>query len=105
MLHRSKSCIEEGIRYRNQENAKISEKIAALNVILTTYDKMWEVVSGRPVLKEIIDKFKIKQKQLEEAANEIIREREKDRERKRLGLTIEEYEAMETETEDPNRVA
>jgi DNA-binding transcriptional regulator LsrR (DeoR family) len=88
----------------NLENAKISEKVAPLQVILTTYDKMWEVISGRPVLKEVIDKFKAKQKQLEEAANEIQREREKDRERKRLGLTIEEYET-ETETEDPNRVA
>jgi hypothetical protein len=87
----------------NLENAKISEKVAPLQVILTTYDKMWEVISGRPVLKEVIDKFKAKQKQLEEAANEIQREREKDRERKRLGLTIEEYET-ETETEDPNRV-
>jgi hypothetical protein len=89
----------------NLENAKISEKVAALQVILTTYDKMWEVISGRPILKEIIDKFKTKQKLLEEAANEIQREREKDRERKRMGLTIEEYEAMEMETEDPNRVA
>ena len=53
-----------------------------------------QVISGRPVLKEVIDKFKTKQKQLEEAANEILREREKDRERKRLGLTLEEYEAM-----------
>jgi hypothetical protein len=44
-----------------------------------------------------------KQKQLEEAANEIQREREKDKESKRRGLTLEEYEAMETE--DPNRLA
>jgi hypothetical protein len=42
-------------------------------------------------------------KTIGEAANEILREREKDRERKRLGLTLEEYETMETE--DPNRVA
>jgi hypothetical protein len=54
---------------------------------------MSKVISGRPVLKEVIDKFKTKQKQLEEAANEILRTR-KDRERKRLGLTLEEYEAM-----------
>jgi hypothetical protein len=68
---------------------------------------MWEAISGRPILKEVIDKSKMKQKQLEESANEILREREKDRERKRLGLTIEEYEAIEKETatEDPNRVA
>ena len=97
--------LRKAFEITNLENAKISEKVAALQVVLTTYDKMWEVVSGRPVLKEIIDKFKTKQKQLEEAANEILREREKDRERKRLGLTIEEYEAIETETEDPNRVA
>ena len=58
---------------------------------------------GRPLLKEVIDKFMTKQKQLEEAANEIQREREKEKERKRLGLTLEEYETMETE--DPNRVA
>ena len=61
---------------------------------------MSEVISGRPVLKEVIDKFKTKQKQkqLEETANEILREREKDRERKRLGLTLEEYEAMLMDT-------
>src|SRR5215204_6049135 len=97
--------LRKAFEMTNLENAKISERVAALQVILTTYDKMWEVISGRPVLKEIIDKFKTKQKQLEEAANEILREREKDRDRKRLGLTIEEYEAIETETEDPNRVA
>jgi hypothetical protein len=45
----------------------------------------------------------MKREQLQEAADEIIRERQKETERKRLGLTIEEYEAMETETEDPNR--
>ena len=88
----------------NLDNAKISEKVAALQVVLTTYDKMWEVISGRPVLKEVIDKFMTKQKQLEEAANEIQKEREKDRERNRLGLTAEEYEALEMETED-HRVA
>ncbi len=62
-----------------------------------------KVISGRPLLKEIIDKLKTKQKQLEEAANEILREREKDIKRKRLGLTEERYDAIETETEDPNR--
>jgi DNA-binding Lrp family transcriptional regulator len=77
--------LRKAFEITNQENAKISEKVAALQVILTTYEKMWEVISGRPVLKEVIDKFKAKQKQLEEAANEIVREREKDRERKRLG--------------------
>jgi DNA-binding Lrp family transcriptional regulator len=97
--------LRKAFEITNLENAKISEKVAALQVILTTYDKMWEVISGRPVLKEIIDKYKMKQKQLEEAANEILREREKDRERKRVGLTIEEYESMLLETEDRNRVA
>jgi DNA-binding Lrp family transcriptional regulator len=87
------------------ESPKISEKIAALHVILTTYDKISEVLLGLPTLNELIKKHKIKQEQLQDAANEILREREKDRERKRLGLTIEEYEAMETETEDPNHLA
>jgi hypothetical protein len=50
---------------------------------------MWEVILGRPLLKEVIDKFMTKQKQLEEAANEIQKEREKDKKRKRLGLTLE----------------
>jgi DNA-binding CsgD family transcriptional regulator len=95
--------LKKAFEITNLENAKISEKVAALQVALTTYDKMWEVFSGRPVLKEVIDKFKAKQKQLEEAANEIQREREKDKESKRRGLTLEEYEAMETE--DPNSLA
>jgi hypothetical protein len=64
---------------------------------------MWEVILGRPLLNEVIDKFMTKQKQLGEAANEIQREREKDKESKRRGLTLEDYEAMETE--DPNRLA
>jgi DNA-binding Lrp family transcriptional regulator len=95
--------LRKAFEITNLENAKISEKVAALQVILTTYDKMWEVISGRPILKEVIDKFKTKQKRLEDAATEIQREREIDRERKRLGLTLEEYKKMETE--DPNRVA
>jgi hypothetical protein len=90
--------LRKAFEITNLENAKISEKVAALQVILTTYDKMWEVILGRPVLKEVIDKFKTKQKQLEDAANEIRREREKDRERKSRGLTLEEYETMETES-------
>jgi DNA-binding Lrp family transcriptional regulator len=97
--------LKKAFEITDLDNAKISEKVAALQVVLTTYDKMWEVILGRPLLKEVIDKFMTKQKQLEDAANEILREREKDRERKRLGLTVEEYEATETETEDPNRVA
>jgi DNA-binding transcriptional regulator LsrR (DeoR family) len=97
--------LKKAFEITNLENAKISEKVAALQVILTTYDKISEVISGRPVLKEVINKFKAKQEQLEEAAKEIQREREKDRERKRLGLRAEEYEALEMETEDSNRVA
>jgi DNA-binding Lrp family transcriptional regulator len=97
--------LKKAFEITNLENAKISEKVAALQVVLTTYDKMWEVILGRPLLKEVIDKFMTKQKQLEEAANEIQKEREKVRERKRLGLTVEEYEAIEMEIEDPNRVA
>ncbi|HEY3527290.1 MAG TPA: hypothetical protein VGK47_13915, partial [Nitrososphaeraceae archaeon] len=84
--------LRKAFEITNLENAKISEKVAALQVVLTTYDKMWEVILGRPLLKEVIDKFMTKQKQLEEAANEIQREREKEKERKRLGLTLEEYE-------------
>jgi DNA-binding Lrp family transcriptional regulator len=95
--------LKKAFEITNLENAKISEKVAALQVVLTAYDKMWEVILGRPLLKEVIDKFMTKQKQLEEAANEIQREREKDKESKRRGLTLEEYEAMETE--DPNRLA
>jgi hypothetical protein len=95
--------LRKAFEITNLENAKISEKIAALHVILTTYDKISEVLLGLPTLNELVKKHKTKQKQLEDAANEILREREKDRERNRLGLTLEEYETMETE--DPNRVA
>jgi Trp operon repressor len=97
--------LRKAFEITNLENAKISERIAALHVILTTYDKISEVLLGLPTLNELIKKHKMKREQLQEAADEIIREREKDTERKRLGLTIEEYETMLIETEDPNRVA
>lgn len=80
----------------DQENVKMSDKIAVLHVILTTYDKISEVLLGQPIVKEVVDRFKIKREQ-EEAANEIQREREKERERKRAGLTAEEYEVTEME--------
>jgi hypothetical protein len=96
--------LRQAFEITNLENAKISEKIAALQVILTTYDKISEVLSGQPIIKEVVDRFRIKREQLEAAANEIQREREKDRERKRLGLTPEEYEVREMETKNPNRV-
>jgi hypothetical protein len=73
--------LRQAFEITNMENAKISEKIAALQVILTTYDKISEVLSGQPIIKEVVDRFRIKRKQLE-AANEIQREREKDREKK-----------------------
>ncbi len=42
--------LRKAFEIANLENAKRSEKVAALQVTLTTYDKMWEVFSGRPVL-------------------------------------------------------
>jgi DNA-binding Lrp family transcriptional regulator len=100
-----KLVLRKAFEITNLENAKISERIAALHVILTTYDKISEVLQGLPTLNELIKKHKMKREQLQEAANEILREREKDRERKRLGLTIEEYEVLETDSEGPNHVA
>ena len=47
-------ALRKAFEIANLENTKISEKVAALQVILTTYDKMWEVISGRPVLKEVM---------------------------------------------------
>ena len=49
--------LKKAFEITNLENSKISEKVAALQVILSTYDKMWEAISGRPVLKEVIDKL------------------------------------------------
>ena len=74
--------LRKAFEITNQENTKISERIAALHVILTTYDKISEVLLGLPILNELIKKDKMKREQLQEAANEILREREKDREGK-----------------------
>jgi DNA-binding transcriptional regulator LsrR (DeoR family) len=51
--------LKKAFEITNLESAKISEKVAALQVILTTYDKMWEVISGRPVLKEIMTNLRL----------------------------------------------
>jgi DNA-binding Lrp family transcriptional regulator len=87
-----------GFAFANLENAKISERIAALQLVLHTYDKISEVLSSQPILDRVVDRFKIKREQLEAAANEIQREREK------LNSTPEEDEEEEIETEDPNLV-
>jgi hypothetical protein len=84
----------------NQESAKISEKLSALQVILHTYNEMSELLSNDAIIKDITDKFKVKREQFEAAAKEIQNERQKDLERKRLGLTIEEYEAQNKDKED-----
>ena len=98
--------LRQAFEIASLENAKTSDKIAALQLILHTYDKISEVLSGQPIIKEVVDRFRLKREQLEaRQQNEIQREREKDRERKRLGLTIEKYQTMLTEAEDPNRVA
>jgi DNA-binding Lrp family transcriptional regulator len=89
----------------NLENVRTSEKITALQLILHTYDKISEVLSGQPIIKEVADRFRVKREELEVAAKEIQREREKDRERKRLGLTTEEYDVARMKTENPNRLA
>jgi DNA-binding transcriptional regulator LsrR (DeoR family) len=51
--------LKKAFEITNLESAKISEKVAALQVILTTYDKMWEVISGRPILKEIMTNLRL----------------------------------------------
>ena len=57
--------LRQAFEITNLENAKISEKIAALQVILTTSDKISEVLSGQPIIKEVVDRFRIKREQLE----------------------------------------
>ena len=38
--------LRKAFEITNLDNVKISEKVVALQVIFTTYDKMWEVISG-----------------------------------------------------------
>ena len=46
------------------ENAKIRKNGKAAGYF-NTYDKISEVLSGQPIIKEVVDRFRIKREQLE----------------------------------------
>ena len=78
-------------------NAKISERLHALSVILTTYNKIEYLIDNRHVADDIIKEFERKEEDLKQ------REFEFQREKKRQRM-IEA--GMDTElVDDPNRVA
>lgn len=82
-------------------NAKISEKLQALSVILTTYEKLEDLIDNRHVADDIIKGFERKEEELQE------RKFEFEQEKKRQQLIAEGMDPDEANsiTEDPNRVA
>jgi hypothetical protein len=89
--------LRKAFEITNLPNAKISEKLHALSVILTTYDKIANIVDNKHIANDIINDFKEKEEELKQRESEF--EREKERQR-----MIEE--GMDPElVDDPNRVA
>jgi DNA-binding Lrp family transcriptional regulator len=89
--------LRKAFEITNLPNAKISEKLHALSVILTTYDKIEDIIGNRQVADDIIKGFERKEEELQQ------REFEFEREKKRQQM-IEE--GMDPElVDDPNRVA
>jgi DNA-binding Lrp family transcriptional regulator len=88
--------LRKAFEITNLPNAKISEKLHALSVILTTYDKIEDLIGNRYVADDIIKEFERKEEELQQKEFEF--EREKKRQR-----MIEE--GMDPElVDDPNRV-
>ena len=89
--------LRKAFEITNLPNAKVSEKLQALSVILTTYDKIEDLIGNRHVADDIIKEFERKEEDLKQ------REFEFQREKKRQQM-IEE--GMDPElVDDPNRVA
>src|SRR5215216_740434 len=89
--------LRKAFEITNLPNAKISEKLQALSVILTTYDKIEDIIDNRHVADDIIKEFERKEEDLKQ------REFEFEREKKRQQMIAE---GMDPElVDDPNRVA
>jgi hypothetical protein len=89
--------LRKAFEITNLPNAKISEKLHALSVILTTYDKIEDIIGNRYVADDIIKEFERKEEDLKQ------REFEFEREKKRQQMIAE---GMDPElVDDPNRVA
>jgi hypothetical protein len=89
--------LRKAFEITNLPNAKISERLHALSVILTTYDKIEYLIDNRHVADDIIKEFERKEEDLKQ------REFEFQREKKRQRMI---KEGMDPElVDDPNRVA
>jgi hypothetical protein len=81
----------------NLPEAKISEKLQALSIILTTYDKIVDIVDNKHIADEIIQGFKEKEEEVKR------REFEFEREKERQLMLAEGIDPEHID--DPNRVA
>src|SRR5215203_4222309 len=61
----------------NLPSAKISEKLQALSVILTTYDKIEDLIDNRHVADDIIKGFERREEELQQREFEFQREKER----------------------------
>jgi hypothetical protein len=92
-----KIVIRKAYEIVNSPDAKYTERLGALHLISNTYEKMREVLADESLTKEIINKVKEKQNQLEQWELEL--------ERRRQRAIMVELGIDAEETEDPNRVA
>jgi Trp operon repressor len=88
--------LHKAFEITNLPNAKVSEKLQALSVILTTYNKIEGLIDNRHIADDIIKGFERKEEELQQ--REFNFQQEKERQR-----MIEE--GMDPElVDDPNRV-
>src|SRR5215207_3743070 len=89
--------LRKAFEITNLPDAKISEKLQALSVILTTYDKIEDLIDNRHVADDVIKGLERKEEELQQREFEFQREKERQQ-------MIEE--GMDPElVDDPNRVA
>ena len=89
--------LRKAFEITNLPNAKISEKLHALSVILTTYNKIEDLIGNRYVADDITKEFERKEEDLKQRESEF----KKEKERQQLIA-----EGMNPElVDDPNRVA
>jgi hypothetical protein len=89
--------LRKAFEITNLPNAKISEKLHALSIILTTYNKIADIIGNRHVADDIIKESERREEELQQ------REFEFEREKKRQQLIAEGRDPELVD--DPNRVA
>jgi hypothetical protein len=99
--YRLNLVLRKAFEITNLPSTKISEKLQAISVILTIYNKIEDLIDNRHVADDIIKGFERKEEELQQRESEFQREKE----RQQMIAEGMDHNKANSITKDPNRVA